>query len=125
MSEKYLESLDLTELEKRLILEAISDHSKGENINSSIGAALIFADKTDSGKDRVLELGQKNNYYLLGIENVDFKIEQNKFILNYVVNEKFSKEIFKKESSKQIALSYKTAQYLGFELIIKINNKKI
>ena len=36
MSEKYLESLDLTELEKRLILEAISDHSKGENINSSM-----------------------------------------------------------------------------------------
>ncbi len=45
MSAKYLETLDLTEPEKKLILDAIRDHSKGENINSSIGAALIFADK--------------------------------------------------------------------------------
>ncbi len=125
MSAKYLETLDLTEPEKKLILDAIRDHSKGENINSSIGAALIFADKTDSGKDRVLEFGKRNNYYLLGIEDVEFKIEQKNFILNYIVNEKFSEEIFKKESSKQIALSYKTAHYLGFELIIKINNKPI
>ncbi len=125
MSAKYLETLDLTEPEKKLILDAIRDHSKGENINSSIGVALIFADKTDSGKDRVLEFGKRNNYYLLGIEDVEFKIEQKNFILNYIVNEKFSEEIFKKESSKQIALSYKTAHYLGFELIIKINNKPI
>ncbi len=76
-------------------------------------------------KDRVLEFGKRNNYYLLGIEDVEFKIEQKNFILNYIVNEKFSLEIFEKESSKQIALSYKTAHYLGFELIIKINNKPI
>ncbi len=113
MSEQFLETLNLTEIEKKLIIDAISDHSKGENINSSIGTALIFADKTDSGKDRVLELGKRKKYYLLGIEDVKLKIEQNKFILYSKVNETFSEEVFKKESSKQIALSYKSAQYLG------------
>ncbi len=43
----FLKETDITEQEFLLLEDAIYDHSKGENIKSSIGLAFVLADKLD------------------------------------------------------------------------------
>ena len=49
--------------EKNTIVQAISDHSTGEEIESAIGAALLIADKIDVSKKRGLPIAPGHVWY--------------------------------------------------------------
>lgn len=57
LAEVFLDDLEeLLPTEKNMIVQAIGNHSDGENIMSPIGAALLLADKVDVSKRRRLHI---------------------------------------------------------------------
>ena len=79
-----------------MIVQAIGDHSDGENILSAIGAALLLADKVDASKRRRLHIEPIDNWYsnLLQIDDMDINIFGTKIIINFISTEAFAKETF-------------------------------
>lgn len=113
---KYLDKTNLSRNEKQTIIDAISDHSAGANITSHIGAVLLLVDKISLDKKRVLELGkQDESYLLLSIDDVDINLVDNKIIITFYVNEKFSTNQFETEWSKGISIIKKACLYLNHD----------
>lgn len=121
----FLEKTKLSQESKDIIIHAIEDHSNGNNIQSPVGAALLIADKIDISKNRVLELGKQDFWHsnLLNIEETILTVEDKKIIINYIVNDKFSKEILFSEWKKGFLIPIKACTYLGCECVYKINDE--
>lgn len=119
----FLDKTKLAQESKDIIIHAIEDHSNGNEINSPVGAALLFADKIDISKNRVLELGRQDRFHcnLLNIEETILTVEDKNIIINYVVNDRFSKEILLEEWKKGITISIKASNYLGCNCIFQFN----
>lgn len=112
----FLDDLeDLLPNEKVTIVQAINDHSDGENISNAIGAALFIADKVDTSKRRRLTEELIDDWYsnLLQIEDVDIQVFNKTILINYITTEAFSKDIFTNRSEKSFCLITKAAEFLG------------
>lgn len=120
---KFLDKTKLSKENKNIIIHAIEDHSNGNEINSPVGAALLLADKIDISKDRVLELGKKDRWHnnLLNIEETILTVENKNIIINYIVNDKFSKEILSEQWKKGITIPIKASNYFGCNCIFQFN----
>ena len=123
----FLDKTTLSRESKEIIIHAIKDHSKGDEINSPVGAALLIADKINISKERVLEVGKQDRCLsnFLNIEETILKVEENNIIINYIVNDKFSKEILVEEWKKGIAVPIKASAYLGYNCIYQLNGNTI
>lgn len=123
----FLNKTTLSQEDKDIIIHAIKDHSNCNDINNPIGAALTFADKIDISKNRVLELGKTDHWHRnwLNIEEVILTVEDKKIIVNYIVNDKFSKEILLEDWYKGIVVPNKASNYLGCRCIFQINGNMI
>ena len=123
----FLDKTNLTQEKKDIIIHAIKDHSNGNEITSPVGAALLLADKINMSKDRVLELGKQNNWHKnwLNIEEVILTIENKTIIINYIVNDKFSKEILLETWEKGITAPIKASKYFGYNCIFQFNGNTI
>lgn len=119
----FLDKTKLTQESKDIIIHAIADHSNGDEINSPVGAALLLADKIDISKNRVLELGKKDYFHsnLLNIEETILTVEDENIIVNYIVNDKFNKEILIEEWKKGVTVPIKASNYLGYNCIFQLN----
>lgn len=119
----FLNKTRLSQESKDIIIHAIEDHSNGNEINSPVGAALLLADKIDISKDRVLELGKQDRWHnnLLNIEETILTVEDKNIIINYVVNDKFSKKILLEEWKKGITIPIKASNYFGYNCIFQLN----
>lgn len=116
LAEVFLDDLkDLLPAEKEMIVQAIGDHSDGENIISPIGAALLLADKVDVSIRRRLHKEPIDNWYrnLLQIEDVDINTYGTEIIINFITTEVFSKEAFADGYRENFNLITKAAEYLG------------
>lgn len=120
---KFLDKTKLSKENKDIIIHAIEDHSNGNEINSPVGAALLLADKIDISKNRVLELGKKDYWHnnLLNIEETILTVENKNIIINYIVNDKFSKEILSEQWKKGITKPIKASNYFGCNCIFQLN----
>lgn len=115
LAEAFLDDVeDLLPMEKDMIVQAIGDHSDGENILSPIGAALLLADKVDVSKRRRLHVEPIDNWYsnLLQIEDVDINIFGTAITINFITTEAFVKEVFVDGYKKNFNLMTKAAEYL-------------
>lgn len=123
MCEKFLCKTNLTSIEKDVIIQAIVDHSDGNDIKSVVGAALLIADKTDLSKERILDHTDLNNYHknLLEVENVDVSIQGSEMIINFVASEKFSVIVVHELWSKAFYIPAKAAKYLGCAAVFMVN----
>ncbi|MCL2499201.1 MAG: HD domain-containing protein [Defluviitaleaceae bacterium] len=101
--------------ERELILQAIEDHSKAENISSAISAALLIADKMHISKQRILPLELMDSWHknLLEVEEVKIKISNKNITINCVTTESFSKQLLLDEYPKALTIFDKAAAYLG------------
>lgn len=125
MCTHFLDKTELLPKNKDIIVHAIKDHSNGNEINSPVGAALLIADKIDISKNRVLELGKQDRWHnnLLNIEETILKVENKNIIINYIVNDKFSREILSEEWKKGITIPIKGSNYFGCNCIFQFNGK--
>lgn len=119
----FLDKTKLSQESKDIIIHAIEDHSNGNEINSPVGASLLLADKIDISKNRVLELGKQDRWHsnLLNIEETILTVENKNIIINYIVNDKFSREILLEEWKKGITIPIKASNYFGYNCIFQLN----
>lgn len=123
----FLDKTKLLKESKDLIIQAIKDHSNGDDILSPVGASLLLADKIDLSKKRVLALGEKDRWHrnLLNIEEIQLTVEKKNMIINYTVNDHFSQEIFQEEWKKGITIPMKAARYFGCNCIFQLNGNTV
>jgi len=101
--------------EKDMIVQAIEDHSEGNNISSVIGAALLIADKADISKRRILPLETMDDWHknLLEIEDVNINVSDKLITINYITTEAFSKTLLAEAHEKYYDMPIKAAEFLG------------
>lgn len=140
MCVEYLNMTNLTQEDKHIIFHAIQDHSNGNNINSSIGAALLIADKIDASKNRsfyvkedlknrgiIIEEDTNKESNLCEIENIDISILNNVITFNFITNGDFSelREILLKTMDESFLIIERAAKYLNYTCVFEINNEKM
>ncbi len=123
----FLDKTNLDQASKDIVIHAIYDHSNGDEINSPVGAALLLADKIDISKNRVLELGKQDPWHknLLNIEETILTVEGKNIIINYIVNDNFSKEILSEKWKKGITVPIKASNYLGCKCSFQLNGNTV
>lgn len=113
----------LTLDEKKMLIQAIEDHSSGMNTSSAAGAALIIADKIDFSKRRILDIdiisdSVKN---CQEIENVEILILGNEIIINVLTTEIFIKSLFVNEYTHRYNILVRAVKFLGCTCIFQLN----
>jgi len=112
--------------ERNIVVQAIEDHSAGNNISSVIGAALLIADKIDTSKKRRLPIGPTHIFYDEVsvepiIDDVEINISNNIITINYVTNDAFSIN----KDQHPYNLIFKAAQYLRCTCCLEINGNEV
>lgn len=122
----YLDKDDISKEEEETMKLAIADHSKGNNIKSIIGLALVLADKLDVTYHRTESstIQDTMNKEIKKIKKVDIKITNEYLIINYTTDENFNLNILR-DWPKAIIIPYKASKYLNRKLIFKMNENNI
>ena len=120
---QFLDKTNLTNKNKDIIIQAVSDLSNGNNISSTAGAALLIADKINVSKDRVLPLGYNDRWHrnLCEIEEMGITVSDNIITINYITTDKFSKNILLEEWHKGILIPIKASKYFNCTCKFMIN----
>lgn len=123
----FVNAMDITEKEKNIMEQAIADHSRGDNISSLVGLALILADKLDITYHRTIDssIQDEMNKSLQKIRDVSVEINKDALIINYETVNDLDIRIILDGWSKSILIPRKVANYLNKKFIFMINNSKI
>lgn len=126
MFRRFIKDTDIMEDEANIMEHAISDHSKGNNINSVIGLALVLADKLDVTYHRTENSSIQDtiNKEVQKIRGVDIVIDDNQLIVKYNVVGNFDINILR-EWEKAITVPQKIAKHLNKNYIFMINNEEV
>lgn len=122
MANHYLEKLPLSSEECKRIIQAIQDHSNGTDIQSSIGLALVLADKLDITYHRTIDstIQDTINQNIQRIKKVTLIMNNDTMRLNYMVEEGFQKQLLK-EWNKCLIIPMKIATYLKKQFVFELN----
>lgn len=125
-AKSYLKKLPLKQSEQDIIIQAIEDHSKGENIKSKVGAALLLADKLDVSHHRVKNstIHDAINNEFSKINRVDIEIIDDYLYVFYKTKTDFNPFVFK-NWKKALTIPYVVADYLQKKCIIRINHQNL
>lgn len=123
---KYIDEDDFSDSELNILEQAIKDHSKGNNINTLVGASLVLADKLDVTFHRTINssIQDKINKEIQKVKNVDIEINDNELIVKYSTVNDFDKMVLK-EWNKTVLIPLKVAKYLNKNYIFKINDQVV
>lgn len=119
----FIDKNDITHDEEDMLRDAIMDHSKGNNIKTLVGLALVLADKLDVTYHRTQNSSIQDtmNKEIQKIKKVDINITDKELIVSYTTNNDFDIDILQ-EWSKAITIPYKASKYLNKDYIFLINN---
>lgn len=122
---KFIDKNDITEDEMEILRQAIYDHSKGNDIQSLVGLALVLADKLDVTYHRTINSSIQDiiNKEIQKIKKVDIKISETDLIVNYETENNFDVNILT-EWPKAITIPNKIAKHLNKNFKFLINQKK-
>lgn len=123
---KFIDKKDVSEEEIEILRQAIYDHSKGNNIQSLVGLALVLADKLDVTYHRTINssIHDNINREFNKIKKVDIIINSDDLIVEYTTESDFDATILK-NWKKSITIPEKVAKILNKEYVFMINGKKI
>lgn len=123
---RYINVDDFSNEELCIMEQAILDHSKGNNIQSLVGLALLLGDKLDVTFHRTINssIQDKMNQEIQKIKKVDIKINKKELIVRYFTDDDFDKSVLK-NWNKAFLISMKVAEYLNKEYKFIINNQII
>lgn len=123
---KYINVDDFSNEELSIMEQAILDHSKGNNIQSLVGLALLLGDKLDVTFHRTINssIQDKMNKEIQKIKKVDIKINKKELIVRYFTDDDFDKSVLK-NWNKSFLIPMKVAEYLNKEYKFIINNQII
>lgn len=123
---RYINVDDFSNEELCIMEQAILDHSKGNNIQSLVGLALLLGDKLDVTFHRTINssIQDKMNQEIQKIKKVDIKINKKELIVRYFTDDDFDKSVLK-NWNKSFLIPMKVAEYLNKEYKFIINNQII
>lgn len=124
MFKRFLNDTDITKDEMGILESAIKDHSKGNEINSNIGLALVLADKLDVTYHRTINssIQDEMNKEIQKIKNVGIIINNQELIVKYTVDGDLNLNILR-GWEKAITIPKKIASYLGKNYILIVNGE--
>lgn len=122
----YIDEKDFSKEELSILEQAIQDHSKGNNIKSLVGLALVLGDKLDVTFHRTIHSSIQDtiNKEIQKIKNVDIEISKHEFIIKYSVSDDFDRYVLK-NWNKSVFIPMKIAKYLDKKYTFMINNQII
>jgi len=122
----FLNNYIINEEDKTIIIDAIEDHSNGENITSKVGLALLLADKIDLSSHRVEDSTIKDeiNEEFMKVSNVEISITSKNLYINYKATETFNMDILK-YWDKAITIPFKVAKYLEKKCLFYLNEQHL
>jgi len=122
----YIDENDITVNEKEVIKQAIMDHSKGNEIKSLIGLALLLADKLDVTYHRTINssIQDRMNKEIQKIIKVEIEISDKELIVKYTTVDQFDLEVLN-DWPKAITIPYKVARYLNKDFIFLIDGNQV
>lgn len=127
MTKEYFLGKDLDEKNKNSILEAIKHHGGRDNTDNLVEVALVFADKVDFIKSRMLPMGRtiEGQREMSNIEKVDIDLNDESLSVNFITNEYFNKEEFEAFyfTPKIFKAINNLAEYLNIKGKIQINGE--
>lgn len=123
---KYINEKDFSETKLNILEQAIQDHSKGNDIQSLVGLALVLGDKLDVTFHRTINssIQDKMNKEIQKIKNIDIEINDQELIVKYLTTNDFDKYILK-NWNKAVLVPLKVAKYLNKKYIFIINDQVI
>lgn len=121
---RFIADTNITEEEESIIEHAIADHSKGSNIDSLVGLALVLADKLDVTYHRTenSSIQDEMNKEIQKIRNVDIEITDKELIVKYVVDGELDLDILR-NWEKAITIPQKIAKHLNKKYVLLVNDK--
>lgn len=122
----FTKNIILSNKEEEMVRQAILDHSKGNNIESTIGLALLLADKLDVTYHRVINSSVQDeiNKEFGKIKKVGIQITEEDLTVTYQTEPDFNINILQ-NWPKTITIPKKVADYLGKKYIFIQNGKEI
>lgn len=126
MLEPFFQKCKIPFKYRKMIQEAILDHSNGENFSSLLGVSLYLADKLDMTYRRVEKTTVKSmcNQSVLKIKDVKVLLSEDTLYIQYVVEDGFEPILFK-EWPKCWQAPYKVADYLHYKVHFSINDMEV
>ena len=87
----FIDKNDISKKEKEILKQAITDHSKGKDIKSLVGLALVLADKLDVTYHRTenSSIQDTMNKEIQKIKKVDINISNTNLIVSYETGDNF------------------------------------
>lgn len=122
----FIDINDVTKEELEILRQAIYDHSKGNDIKSLVGLALVLADKLDVTYHRTVNssIQDKMNKEIQKINDVDIEIIDADLIVKYTTDVDFDVNVLK-DWDKTITVPYKIAKYLNKNYIFLVNGESV
>lgn len=122
----FIDEKDFSQSELIILEQAIKDHSKGENIQSLVGLALVLGDKLDVTFHRTINssIQDKMNKEIQKIKNVEIEINEKELIVKYLTSDDFDEHILK-NWDKALLIPMKIAHYLNKDYKFIINSQII
>lgn len=126
MTDSLIEDFALSDSEREMMRQAITDHSKGENICSPIGLALVLADKLDITYHRTenSSIQDRVNREIQKIREVSIEIDVQELRVRYRTVEDFDVNVLV-EWSKAITIPEKVARFLNKKFLFFINDQPV
>ena len=124
--EKYLNELNMDKQDIKIIVNAIDNHSSGENMISVIGPALTLSDKIHMSNKRMLRYIDGNNFHnnIKHIIDNEIRVENKKIIVNIITDGYFNYESLT-NYKKMIIKPKEMAELLGCKIVFEIDSKVI
>jgi HD superfamily phosphohydrolase YqeK len=128
MANEYLSDKDISDEYKKIILDAIIDHSEGKHLTSIVGAVLVFADKIDYDRDRLAPIGYEieNFNQVQYIDHIEVSLSSDTLIVKFVVSDMFDKSKLEKYyfTPKLFKAIYNFSDYLKVKPCVKLNDEE-
>ncbi len=117
----YLTKLNMNEEDKKMIVDAIENHSKGSE--TLVGAALTFADKIDMQAKRMLRFKDDNKSHdnIKHMMDIELSVDDN-IVVNIVTDGIFDYNFFK-DYNKMIIKPVEMSKHLGKECVFKVDGE--
>lgn len=126
LANEFLKNYPIGINDREIIVQAIKDHSNGNNIQTVIGAALLLADKLDISYYRVINstIQDNINEEFLKVKRVDIEINSQDIWIYYKTEKTFDISILK-AWPKALSIPIKVAKYLNRNCNFKLKHENL
>lgn len=125
-ADSYLKKIGMNDIDLKMIVNAIRNHSTGANLDSIIGACLTLADKIDVRKSRMMRFIEGIPYHdnVKHVIETKLSVDSQNIIINIITDGLFDYNCLR-EHSKVVNKPVEMAKYLKRNCLFEIDGQII